>query len=206
MKSALVLELVLVLVLVGACGSPPKTPDASTEYPGVLHPPSELTPNFSVEQQITVTKGDRKAELDGVLQKSGDQLVIVAFGPLKVRAFVLKQDPTGIHYEQTMGPQLPFPPRNIVVDVHRAFFKRLPDPPRNGEHRGHLDDEEVTEIWKDGSLVERRYERPSFRPGAVRVRYGPGCTVEQCQPEHIDIDNPWFDYRLSITSTNYNPL
>lgn len=200
------LVLLLLVGVVAACGSPPKTPEAETEYPGVLHAPRELTPDFAVEQHVVVQKGDRRAEFDGVLQKHADDLVLVAFGPMKVRAFVLKQDAAGIHFEQAMGPPMPFPPRNILVDVHRAFFKKLPSPPANGEHKGRLDDEDVTESWQNGTLVERRYERPSFRPGAVRVRYGPGCTAEACEPDTVKVANEWFGYELTITNGRYTRL
>jgi hypothetical protein len=163
-------------------------------------------PDFLVDQHVVVTKGDRRAEFDGVLQKRGDELIVVAFGPMKVRAFVLKQDAGGIHFEQAMGPPMPFPPRNILVDVHRAFFKHLPSPPASGEHRGQLDDEDVTEVWKDGTLVERRYARPSFRPGVVRVRYGPGCTAEACEPATVHVVNEWFGYELTITNGTFTRL
>lgn len=199
----------VLVVLLAACSpasTPAKSPDNDTEYPCVLHEPRSLTPDFAVDQHVVVKKGDRTGEFDGVLQKRGDELIVVGLGPMGVRAFVLRQEGATIEFEQSMGPPLPFPPRNVLVDVHRAFFKRLPSPPADGEHQGHLDDEEVTEIWKAGSIVERRYERPSFRPGAVRVHYGPGCTAEKCEPATVRIVNDWFTYELTITSGRFTPL
>jgi hypothetical protein len=194
----------VVLALVFAGCATPKVPEA--EYPCVLHPPRELTPDFAVEQHITVTKDARRGEIDGVLQKRGDELLIVGFGPMRVRAFVLRQGDDEIHFEQSMGPSLPFPPRNVLVDVHRTFFKHLPDPPSDGERSGRIDEEDVTEIWKSGALVERRYERPAFRRGSVRVHYGPGCTAERCEPATVTIVNEWFGYELAIVNARFTRL
>ena len=203
-----ILALVLVLLPLTAC-SPRTAPSpggtgqaASTDYPGVLHPPNELSPDFVVEQHVELAKDDRHGAFDGVLQKRGDELVIVGLGPMGTRAFVLRQEGVEARFEQTMGPALPFPPRNVLVDVHRAFFKRLPP----GIERGELDGEDVTEVWKDGSLVERRYVRPAFRPGAVRVFYGEGCTRDRCEPKTVRIVNEWFGYEIRIDNRRYHSL
>jgi hypothetical protein len=184
-----------------SCASPaPKSP---VEYPGVLHPPSELGPDFSMHQHVVATAGGQTGSFDGVLQKRGNQLVIVGLGPGGIRAFVLQQDGNAIKYERTMGPELPFPPRNIVLDVHRVFFKKLP-PPQSGTGtvRGTLDDESVEEDWRDGNLVERRFTRPSSaHKGIIRITYTPGCTAEKCAPPSIRLVNEWFSYALTIEST-----
>lgn len=189
--------------------TPPRGPSsdpASLDYPGVLHPPGELTPDLVIEQHVVVSKGDRRGAFDGVLQKLGDELILVGLGPLGVRAFVLRQEGEGARVERTLGPPLPFPPRNVLVDVHRAFFKRLPAPPRDGVHRGRLDGEEVTETWRAGSLVERRFVREEFRPGAVRVIYGPGCGRDRCEPVDVRIVNEWFGYEISIENRRYHSV
>lgn len=190
----------LLLVLLAAC-APAKPPPADTEYPGVLHPASELTPDVMIEQHIEARKNDRTGGFDAVLQKKGADLTIVGLGPVGIRAFVLKQVGTDATFEQSMGPTFPFPPRNVLVDVHRAFFKRLPP----DTTKGVLDDEEVTETWKDGTLVERAYRRAD-RPGAVRVLYGPGCTRARCEPSTIRLVNEWFGYELTIENRRFQAL
>jgi hypothetical protein len=198
-----------VAALVAACGSPgPRAPEAETHYPGVLHPARELSPDFAVEQHVELRKGERSGAFDAVLQKRGDELVLIGLGPAGVRAFVLRQEGTDVRYEQTMGPTLPFPPRNVLVDIHRAFFKRLSAPPPAGEGtvQSELDGEDVTEIWTRGALVERRYVRAAFREGAVRVLYGAGCGVERCEPETVRIVNEWFGYEIRIENRRYHSL
>jgi hypothetical protein len=196
----------VVLALLAACGAPPRTAPASLDYPCVLHPPREITPDIAVEQHVEVKKQDHHGSFDGVLQKRGDELLLVGLGPMGTRAFVLRQEGDAVRFEQSMGPALPFPPRNVLVDVHRAFFKRLPLDKTDGEQRGVLDDEEVTEVWKNGALLERRYERPSFRSGAVRVRYGPGCAADRCEPQHVRIVNEWFGYEIMIDNRRFTRL
>ena len=198
-------------LLTAACGASPapRAEAPSTEYPGILHPPSELSPDFAVEQHVELTKDGRRGAFDGVLQKRGAELVLIGLGPMGVRAFVLRQDGAEARFEQSMGPPLPFPPRNVLVDIHRAFFQRLPaanDAPPSGTQRGKLDGEEVTEMWRDGSLVERGFARPSFREGSVRVLYGPGCTRARCEPGTVRIVNEWFGYEIAIENRRFHRL
>ena len=203
---------IVAAALASACAStPPTSPGAERPYPCIMHPPSELTPDFSVSQHLEAMAMGRSGGFDSVVQKHGNDLVIVGLGPAGVRAFVLKQTGDAITFEQSFGPKLPFSPRNVVVDVHRTFFKRLvvPAPPATGAAtiKGMIDDEEVEEDWRDGSLVERRFSRPgSAYRGVVRVTYGPGCTRERCAPATTHLVNEWFDYALTITNTDFTWL
>lgn len=202
------------LLLAGAtiaCGPsmPAEAPEGELRYPGILHAPGELSPDFAVEQHVEIRKGEGTGGFDAVLQKRAGELVIVGLGPMGIRAFTLKQVGDEAVFEQAMGPKFPFPPRNVLVDIHRAFFKRLPAPPGgfpDGVHEGELDEERVVETWRGGELRERAYHRPSFRPGAVRVTYGPGCRADRCEPATVRIDNGWFGYRLDIENRSFTPL
>ena len=78
--------LLALLPLSLACGHPappPATPQA--EYPAVLHPPAELHPDFSVHQRIEATSRGHSGSFDAVLQKQGNELVVVGLGPASVR-------------------------------------------------------------------------------------------------------------------------
>ena len=109
-----------------------------------------------------------------------------------------------------MGPSLPFSARNVLVDIHRVFFKRLPivkeEGPLEGWRRGTLDGEEVSELWRGGMLLERRYLRPEFAKRAVRVLYGPGCRSDRCEPENVHVVNEWFGYSITIENRRYQAL
>jgi hypothetical protein len=174
-----------------------------------MHPPAELSPNVLIEQHVEASKDGRSGAFDAVVQKRGDELVVVGLGPMGVRAFVIEQRGAEVTFEQRLGPELPFSPRNVLVDVHRTFFKGLPHPdggsPDGIEH-GTVDDEEVVETWRKGELVERSFTRPRERSGAVRVLYGPGCRADRCEPASVRLVNEWFGYELRIDNRRFVPL
>jgi hypothetical protein len=214
-----VAELAFVLVLgAGACATARagrqtfRTDETPDGYSGVLHDPREWPDNFTVRQSIAIS-GKREGrtvegQLDAVMQKQDDTLVIVALGPMNSRAFTLTQRGRTVEFvPSAAGPELPFPPRYILVDVHRVFF--YPPLPGAGQGvvRGRRDGEEVEERWEGGELRSRRFTRPgSGLTGAVRVEYGPGCRVERCHPDSVTLRNEWFGYTLAITNQEYEAL
>jgi hypothetical protein len=206
--------------LLAACGGTPKRhfeipTSAPAEYPGVLRDPKTIAANFFVRQTLTVhTKKDGKpveAELEAVLQKQGDTLQVVGFGPMDVKAFTLVHKGDRIVFDQFVGPELPFSPRNIVVDIHRVFFMRLPaptDPKFTGVTKGELDGEHVEETWKDGHLRASVFTRPGDPKlvGAIRVQMSDGCDPQHCEPETAMLRNEWFGYTLSIANQAFERL
>ena len=187
---------------------------APSEYPGALPDPSTLRQDFMVRQSLTIrTRRDGKPveyQLDAVLQKQGDTLLIMGFGPMNTKAFTLTQRRDRIEFVQYVGPELPFSPRNIVVDVHRVYFKRLPLPREkhySGVLLGELDGEVVEETWRDGHLRASTFTRPGGTlEGAVRVDREPGCDPDRCEPETATLRNEWFGYTLTIASEGYERL
>lgn len=207
----------LVAVAAG-CGQPPRrvviATGAPAEYPCVLHAPRTLSHEFMVRQSLVIrTVRDGKpvtAELDAVVQKQGDMLLIVGFGPMNVKGFTLAQRGDLIEFEQFAGPRLPFSPRNIVVDVHRVFWKRLPAPAEanfSGVIRGELDGERVEETWRDGELAASVFTRPGTAlRGAIRVERGAGCAPSRCEPVSATLTNEWFGYTLAIVNEGFERL
>jgi hypothetical protein len=199
------------------CGASPRTTVVAandpSDDPGVLHDPRTLAHEFSVRQHLAIhAERDGRpidGELDAVLQKQGDTLLLVGFGPMNVKAFTLTQRGDRIELVQFLGPDLPFSPRNVVVDLHRVYFKHL-RPPTDaayaGVQRGELDGEHVEETWQGGELRARVFTRPGARRGAVRVELGPGCTATRCEPREATLRNEWFGYTLVVTSEGYEPL
>jgi hypothetical protein len=206
------------LLALAGCRQPARSTVISTtdpaDYPCVLHDPSTFPHDFMVRQSLTIlAQRDGKpieAQLDAVLQKQRDTLLIVGFGPMNVKAFTLTHRGDRIEFVQFMGPELPFSPRNVIVDVHRVFFKRLPapaEPHYAGVVRGELDGERVEETWRDGQLRSTVFTRPgSALRGAIRVELGPGCAPIRCEPESVTLHNEWFGYTLSIASEGYESL
>jgi len=218
MKAAVFTALAIASV---GCGQPVRrtlmlTSDPA-EYPGVIHDPHTLAHDFVVRQTITIHAQREgkpvEGEFDAVLQKQGDTLLIVGFGPMNVKAFTVKHQGNQIEFVQFMGPQLPFSPRNMIVDVHRVFFKHLPVPADagasfSGARTGELDGEQVEETWQDGQLRASVFTRPAnaLLHGAVRIEFAPGCTSEACEPESATLHNEWFGYTLGIANEGYEKL
>jgi hypothetical protein len=206
------------VVAVAACGQPVRksviATGAPSEYPGVLADPVTLPHDFMVRQHLEIrTERDGKpveAELDAVVQKQGDTLLVLGFGPMDVKAFTLTHKGDQIEFAQFVGPALPFSPRYIVVDIHRVFFKRLPAPAEanhSGVITGELDGEHVEETWRDGEVRERVFTRPgSELRGAVRVELGAGCGPDRCEPASVALHNEWFGYTLAIVNEAYERL
>jgi hypothetical protein len=210
---------VVVALALGCASSSPRhlvlsADDAAEGYPAVLHDPAEWPENFMVRQSIDIRgqKDGRTVEgqLDAVVQKKDDTLIILGLGPMNARAFTLTQRGRRIEFDQLAGPRLPFSPRNILIDVHRVFFKALPRPDgagASGVVRGELDGESVEERWEHGELKERSFTRPgSALRGALRVEYGAGCRADRCRPESVTVNNQWFGYTLTITNHDYEAL
>jgi hypothetical protein len=126
------------------------------------------------------------------------------------KAFTLEQRGERIEFHQFLGPELPFSPRNVIVDVHRVFFKRLPAPGQpgyTGVVRGELDGEAVEETWRDGELRGAVFTRPGTAlHGAIRVALGPGCRPAACEPASATLVNEWFAYTLTVASEGYERL
>lgn len=195
----------LLLIFFGCGARPPADATAQREYPCVLHPPSELAPDFVVEQHVEASKDGHSGSFDAVVQKRGDELLVVGLGPMGIRAFVLRQRGTELTAEQRIGPAPPFPPRNVIIDVHRVFFKRLAGGAPDGVRTGELDDEDVVEVWRGGELVERRFSRPGFA-GAVKIAFGPGCRADRCEPVNVHLVNEWFGYELRIDNRRFHAI
>lgn len=206
MRSTAVAPLLPLCALLAACGGAPPHLDARA-YPGVVHTPGSYPGDFVARQHIEVQRGERRDGFDAVLQKRGDALVLVALTPYNSRAFVVEQRGTRLTFTSSMRGELPFPPRFILLDIHRALLAGLPRtggaPLADGRHQAEVDGERVTERWSAAHLVERRYERVDGRPaGAVVVRYGgAGLAADGTPTGDVTLTNGWLGYVLRVTTT-----
>ncbi len=199
----------LVTTAATGCASAPPRPAARPD-PSVLHAPSEYPGSFLDRQNITATYGQRKQSFDAVLQKRGDELVLLGMTPFGSRAFVLKQSGLDVSFQSFVPQELPFPPRYILFDVHRVFFDGAGpggQPLADGMHEATHDGEVVTERWQDGKLQQRRIRRVNGDPaGEVVVDYDGGLTPGAAPPTHIAFVNGWYGYRLDITTQSHQAV
>jgi hypothetical protein len=200
-----------VLLLLGVSGCAARVPSAPPRpYAGEIPAPGSYPGDFLDRQKIVARYGDRRSGFDAVLQKQGDEVLLVGLTPFGSRAFVLKQSGREISFEAFIAPALPFPPRYILMDVHRVFFSGLAPPGGalpDGLHEDTRDGEILTERWQDGRLTERRFRRADADPpGEIRVDYGQGMGADGTPPAHIAFYNGWFGYSLDITTVSHQRL
>lgn len=198
-----------VLVVLTACNGAPDHRPSDVDYPGALVPVSEIPGAFLWRQQLAAEYGPRTVSFEAVLQKKGEKLVVLGLTPYGSRAFVIEQVGTSFTFTNHLPPEhaLPFPPRSILLDIHRAWFMALPGAPRaDGEHTGVREGEEVTEVWRGGAVLERRYRRlDGAPPGEIRVTYGAGMR-DLRPPDEAVVDNAWFGYRLVVRTVERKDL
>lgn len=201
--------LVVLGLSMAACGT--SAPPAPPEYPGTLAPASTLhAPGlgeaFVLEQRVRSESLAGEYEFRAVLQKQGNDLVVIGLGPHGGRGFVLTQRGEEVEFESHLPRELPFPPRFMLLDIHRAFFKGLDGPLPDGEHRETRDGEEIVERWEGGLLRERIFRRLDSEPeGEIRVTYDPGLGGN-APPREVRLNNGWFGYLLTITTLSHQRI
>lgn len=192
--------LMLATILAGCATGPQRPPLTEDAYPGALVDSRALPDGLFLRQRIDAHFGSRTLSFSAVLQVDGGTLSLLALTPYGTRAFLIEQDGQAVRFTRYVDRELPFPPRFILVDVHRALFAGLghAPPARDGERTYERDGERVSERWHGGALLERRFERLDGKPsGTIRITYRPGL-APNAQPMRIEIDNAWFGYQLTI--------
>ena len=185
--------------------TPPRAPDSP--YPGSLVPVSEIPGDFLMRQRVTAHYPGRTLSFDAALQKQGDTLTLLGLTPFGTRAFLLQQRGVEVSFTSYMPGDAPFPPRYMLLDIHRTFFIGLGRPPAgDGERRGTRDGEEITERWERGRLMERHFRRLDGQPeGTVDVRFVDGMQGH-APPRTIEFHNGWYGYALTITTLAHQTL
>jgi hypothetical protein len=192
------------MVAAGCAGAQRPNP---VEYPTTLTAPSTHPGDFIRRQKLVVTFHGQTRGLEAVLQKRGNELVLVGLTPFGTRAFVLKQTGLEVQFQSYYGPAPPFPPRYMLDDISRTYFAGIGDQPlEDGGHRITRDGELIEEEWKNGRLLRRRFERVARDPpGEIVITYVGGM-ASTVSPVLIELDNGWLGYHLSVTTLSEEAL
>ena len=193
------------IVMAGCSGARPPPP----EYPGAMTESSQLRSvlgaSFAIDQHVTSESPQGTYEFRAVLQMQEGTLTLVGLAPHGGRGFVLTQRGEAIEFESHLPRELPFPPRYMLLDVQRTFFRGIGGVQSDGEHRESVDGEDVTETWSQGRLQRRAYHRDDRPQGDLAIEYEGGMG-EGSAPSEVRIDNGWFGYRLVIRTLGFQPI
>ncbi len=193
--------------LIGACGGTREPAQAPPDARGccVFVDTARLPGDFVWRQRIGVSYRERQESFQAVLEKQGNRLVLLALTPFGTRAFALEQVGVTVSYTPFMDLELPFPPKYILADVHRTFFRGLPEPTADGVYQGEADGERITERWENGRLMRREYLGPNGdASGSIVIDYVGGMRDGTPSGE-IHFDNRRYGYALTITTLQARP-
>lgn len=179
-------------------------------YPGELIPTADIGQEFMARQELEGEFNGETFKFSAVLQVKGGVLTVLGLTPMGTKAFILEQEGTEVRFTALIDRQMPFPPEFVLQDVHRTWLwhARLPwgDRPSEEAPSTEIAGERVSEVWTNGALVRRTFERLDGQPeGSLRVDYIGGHRTGK-PAERVVIDNGWFGYRLEIETVEWQKL
>lgn len=153
-------------------------------------------------QQVEATARKQPARsFDAVVQKRGDQLLMLALAPTGQKLFAARLDGRRVSSETFPGaPTIRIDPARMLLDFQRAFFPvdADVDAPADGVRRVRLRGETVVETFAAGRLVERRF-------GSVSVRYS-DWSADGTLPRRVHLADRRTGYELRITTIEWQRL
>ncbi|WP_157070313.1 DUF3261 domain-containing protein [Sandaracinus amylolyticus] len=202
----------ILLALALGCGPGATSRTLPQDYAGPVRAPSTYRADFAIDHQITAVHAEGSDTFRALLEKRGDALVMVALGPHGSRAFTLAQEGDAEpRFESQLPRELPFPPRFMLVDVHRTWLFGLDAARADGAHTDEITTatgpEILDETWADGRLLARSFAREGVE-GVIRITYEGGLSPDPSAPPptRVELDNGWFGYRLVMENITRSPL
>jgi hypothetical protein len=193
-------RLIPVLLIACVSGQAPE-PAASLEAPGELVATAEIPGNFLMRQQIDYRYGEQSGSFEAVVQKHCDELTVIGLTPFGTRAFSIRQRGSEVSVESHLPGAWPFPPRYVLLDIHRSYFVPIPkNPPREGRREIPHGDGSILESWSAGRLLKRSYRPPpGGSAGRVVVTYVGGATARE-PARRVRLRNERYGYHLDVTT------
>jgi hypothetical protein len=158
--------LVLCCLLAG-CGGARARPALPAGPVALRSLAADARPPFVLEQRLRGRYGEQDVEAHVVLQWHEGVLRLVGLAPFGARAFVVEQRGSDVRVENSLGRDLPFDPRHVLVDIHHVLFEGFTGAQPDGEHELRDADTLIRERWQAGHIVERRFSPPAGKGGVV---------------------------------------
>ncbi len=203
----------LTLSPIVGCHTPNQPKEAGTSSPslppyrGPLLEPASIPFDFLWQQRVTATHGERSGGFSAVVQKQGNQLLVLGLTPMKTRGFLLTQQALQIEYEQYVPFDLPFEPKSVLYDIHRAFFYGLLDGfPQQAIRASRFEDETIKDEFERGRLTRRTFDNVSSTGKRLLVEYQPDGYQLGQPPKTTLIDNRAYGYRLKVETLSTQAL
>ena len=207
----------LLLCLAGACAEralPASKPPASGDVAALVSTERLAAPPFMVLARVRGKRGNQAIAFECEVRFSHGRLTLLGMTDHDPHAFEVQQRGMHIHSRATSMRGVLLEPVQLLYDVHRAFFYRLPPPQRDGVYELIEQGEAVRERWRGGHVVERRFHaletfaklseiRFSGAPAPVvsprmqitNLHYGYTLDIETLEQQHLDAD-----YALDVTA------
>jgi len=174
----------------------------------VLLPVSALRGDLILQQTVTIRWRDREKSFDAVLQKRGDELLLLGLGPMNSVGFTLTLDDLGVRLENRSGREMPFEPERILADVQRVFYPWIAaeEPCTQCERHAARAGLDISERIGPEYLEERRFEDSNARGrGEIVVRYEEWMDGGSI-PGRAVLNNGWYGYELTVVTRSVERL
>lgn len=173
-------------------------PRAVSECPGKLRPTHDIAGDLRLELRHTIRSGSVDTAFRLAVEKRGDELTLVGLSPLGAVVFSVVQ--TGVELEVDALPAsiLEVPPENVLRDLHHVLFQGVASAPADGEVATVQGDTRISEVWSDGRLRRRGFERVSGKPSGEIVVDFVSDPVEGLAEARIH--NGWCGYEATLVT------
>ena len=166
--------LMLSAALLTGCRTTSFWPRAIPECPGALRPPAEIPGDVRLELSMRVRAESVDTALRLALEKRGDEITLIGLNALGAVVFSAIQTGAGVEIDALPAAVLEVPPKNVLRDLHRAFFIGIAPPPRDGEYR---------EVRGDTRITERRHQ--GWYRVQMRINFVRNCArLDHTRPSH----------------------
>lgn len=184
-------------------------PSSPPGYAGPLELPDRFQHDFLLRQRLVFRRGEVSQSLETALQRRGSTLTLIGLTPFGTRAFVLRQQGLDVSFTAYLPEgEFPFPPRYLLLDLQRTLLPVLCRTPlADGTHMARRGEDEVTEVWREGRLMERRFRSISdATAGEFVIDYGYEGYRFGDAPGRLELHNGWAGYEMILTTLGYQRL
>jgi len=173
------------------------------DCPGELVPTQEIEGEFLLRQHLRVTVGDRSFGFELALQKRGDELVLVGLHALGAKLFTVRQIGSDVVVEAYPAPALDVAPENVLRDIHRVNFFRLPQPSSDGVVHGRRGTTKIRERWEGGKLRERSFLTDDGVANSVEIEFSETAPAGE---DFAAVHHPSCGYRAEFRTLSLRSL